>query len=251
MNGNDGGVIYHRLITIFIVLVQFYCNVSFRSSWSSLLYLLLLGIMALIASSVVSYLAYQYEPLILSFGWLHWLLFFVIVSFTMAFALTPTTFVALLSGYFLGWNALIPMSIAYVAASYIGYQAASRIDQGKFLSGIYKNPKMAQAIERLRSGQLKVIILSRLSPVLPFAVMNVVLAMLKVDLRKLIWGGLAGMLPRTALAVFAGSQGRNIRQLLENPNQNSLIQAGLIGLTVVSIGGLVYVILRIVRGKAG
>lgn len=169
----------------------------------------------------------------------------------MAFALTPTTFVALLSGYFLGWNALIPMSIAYLSASYIGYKAASQIDKGSFLSGISKNPKFADAIERLRSGQLKVIILSRLSPVLPFAVMNVVLAMLKVDLRKLIWGGFVGMLPRTALAVFAGSQGRNIRQLLENPNENALIQAGLIGLTIASIGGLVYVALRIVRGKSG
>jgi hypothetical protein len=53
------------------------------------------------------------------------------------------------------------------------------------------------------------------------------------------------MLPRTALTVFAGTQARNIRQLLENPDENSFIRTGLILLTVVSVGGLVYVFTRL------
>jgi len=214
-------------------------------------YLALLGIIALTVSSGLTYLVYRYESSVLRFGWLHWGLFFIVVSFTMAFALTPTTFTALLSGYFLGWASLPPMVVAYLAAAYIGYRVAARVVGDRVLNQLTGSSKARNAIENLRSGQTKVIVLARLSPVLPFAVMNVVLAMLKVDLKKYLGASLVGMLPRTALTIFAGTQARNIRQLLEDPNQNALIRTGLIVLTVASVGGLVYVITRMVtRGAA-
>ena len=219
---------------------------------ASVLYLALLGVLALTVSSGLTYLVYRYEPYILGFGWPHWTLFFVAVSFTMAFALTPTTFTALLGGYFLGWASLPPMVVAYLAAAYIGYRVAGRVVGDRLLNTLVSSPKARNAVENLRSGQTKVIILARLSPVLPFAVMNVVLAMLKVDLRKYLGASLVGMLPRTALTVFAGTQARNIRQLLENPDENSFIRTGLILLTVASVGGLVYVFTRIfTRTAAG
>ncbi len=217
---------------------------------TSVAYLALLGIVALTVSSGLSYLVYRYEPYILTFNWLHWALFFIAVSITMAFALTPTTFTALLSGYFLGWASLAPMVIAYLAASFIGYKVGGRVVGDRLLEQLTSSPKARNVIENVRSGQTKVIILARLSPVLPFAVMNVVLAMLKVDMKKYLGASLVGMLPRTALTIFAGTQARNIRQLLENPNENSLLKTGLILLTVASVGGLVYVFTRIMTRSA-
>jgi uncharacterized membrane protein YdjX (TVP38/TMEM64 family) len=226
-------------------------NHSILSNRGSLLYLLLLGLLPLTVSSALTYSAWRYEAAIGGFEWVQWAGFYALTSLTMAFALTPTTFIALLSGYFLGWPALIPMSIAYLAASYIGYQAASRLDQGSFLERFARGEKARNVIRNLQSGQLKVIILSRLSPVLPFAVMNVVLAMLKVDIKKFIWGGFVGMLPRTALAILAGTQTRNFRQLLENPNEGDFVQMGIIVLTVASVGGLVYVMTRMLSRATG
>lgn len=217
---------------------------------TSVAYLALLGVVALTVSSVLTYLVYRYEPYILSFNWPHWALFFVAVSVTMAFALTPTTFTALLSGYFLGWASLAPMVVAYLGASFIGYRAGGWLVGDRLLDQLTSSPKARNVVENVRSGQTKVIILARLSPVLPFAVMNVVLAVLKVDMKKYLGASLVGMLPRTALTIFAGTQARNIRQLLENPNENALLKTGLILLTVASVGGLVYVVTRIVTRSA-
>lgn len=221
------------------------------SSRGSLLYLLVLGLLPLTVSSALTYGAYRYEDMIAGFGWAAWVVFYALTSLTMAFALTPTTFIALISGYFLGWIALIPMSVAYLTASYIGYKTAGRLDEGRFLEKFAQGEKARNVIRNLQNGQLKVIILSRLSPVLPFAVMNVVLAMLKVNVNKFIWGGFVGMLPRTALAILAGTQTRNIRLLLENPNGSDFVQIGIVVLTVASIGGLVYVFTRMLSRPGG
>lgn len=102
----------------------------------SLLYTSLMGVVAIIVSSVVTFYAARYETEIQGFEWFHWLAFYAITSFTMAFAMTPTTFIALLSGYFLGWSCLPGVCISYLMASYIGYQAASVIDNGKFMQTI-------------------------------------------------------------------------------------------------------------------
>ena len=41
------------------------------------------------------------------------LLYFAVVSFTMAFALTPTTFVALVTGFYLGWQGFPGVVVSY------------------------------------------------------------------------------------------------------------------------------------------
>ncbi|MFC7667743.1 hypothetical protein ACFQT0_10365 [Hymenobacter humi] len=50
------------------------------------------------------------------------LLYFVVIAITMAFAFTPTTFVAIVTGYYFGWLGLPGMVVAYALASVIGYE---------------------------------------------------------------------------------------------------------------------------------
>jgi hypothetical protein len=52
------------------------------------------------------------------------------------------------------------------------------------------------------------------------------------------------MIPRTLLAVWTGSQAKEIRKLLENPNEGSLQKILIIILLVVSVGGIIYSILQ-------
>lgn len=206
----------------------------------SLIYTSLMGVVALVVSTIVTYYAARYESEIQSFEWYHWLIFYIITSFTMAFAMTPTTFIALLSGYFLGWASLPGVCISYLLASYIGYQAASFIDNGKFMQTISEKKEVKEWIERLKTSQWSIIVLARLSPILPFAIMNVVLSIVKTDLKKFIICSFIGMFPRTVMTIWVGTQASAFRNLMEEDNQNPYVRIMLIALIVVSFAGLFY-----------
>lgn len=213
-----------------------------KSSPASFGYMLLLFVLPFFSSSVILYFTVQHEGDINNFQALHWLVFYLLSCLTMAFALTHTTFIALLSGYFLGWWSFIFIVPAYLFASLIGYLTASKIDHGKLMH-ILNEKKGVQAIRKnLKESEFKVIFFARLSPVLPFAVMNALLAVLKADLKIYLYAGFAGMLPRTLLFTWTGSQAREIRQLLENPHQDNLVRISFIILLAVSFWGLYYFI---------
>lgn len=209
-----------------------------RANRTSFLLLLFLFILPFIASSLIVFFAVKYEGITESFSYFHWALFYLLASFTMAFALTHTTFIALIGGYFLGWISIIYMAPAYLAASLIGYFAAKFVDKGKFLSTL-SNWKNTDAImNNLKRKEFIVIFFARLSPILPFAMMNALLSLLNAHLRKYLTAGFLGMLPRTILFIWVGSQASYIKELLENPDQSSFEKIAFVLLLVVSVMGL-------------
>ena len=215
-----------------------------RRNIATLAYTVLLAFLPLLGSSLTTWWALENQPLIAQFGWAEWAAFFVVAVFTMAFALTPTTFVALLSGFLLGWVSVPPLCVAYLSAAFVGHWFISRLDNGNLLAFLSRRPKVATFVKRLQSGSLGVIVLSRLSPVLPFAVMNAVFALVKIPVRPFLWGSFVGMLPRTVLSVWAGTQAQQLRVLLENPNDSLPWRIGLAALTLVSVGGLGWMLRR-------
>lgn len=210
----------------------------------SLVYTSLMGVMAIVVSSIVTYYAARYESEIQGFEWFHWLIFYIITSFTMAFAMTPTTFIALLSGYFLGWSSLPGICVSYLLASYIGYQAASFIDNGKFMQTISGKKGVKEWLDRLKSNQWSIIVLARLSPILPFAIMNVVLSIVKIDLVKFIICSFVGMFPRTVMTVWVGTQASAFRNLMEENNENQYVRLAMVALIVISFAGLFYYVMK-------
>ena len=79
--------------------------------------------------------------------------------------------------------------------------------------------------------------------------MNAVFALLNVRLRPFLWGSFIGMLPRTVLSVWAGTQAQQLRKLIENPNESLAWRIGLVALTLVSVGGLGYALRRLAVAK--
>jgi uncharacterized membrane protein YdjX (TVP38/TMEM64 family) len=200
--------------------------------------------MPLLASSSISYWVITHEPDIRNFTSQNWAVTFLLACFTMAFALTPTTFVALLSGYFLGWGAFLPLALSYWVASYIGYKIAQKIDGGRFLKILSEKPKVKQVLENLQKDEFKIILLARLSPVLPFAVTNVLFSFSGTKLRNFLTAGFLGMLPRTILSIWVGTQAQEIRRLIEHPSEGNISQFLVLGLVFASVFGLGYFVKR-------
>ena len=171
----------------------------------------------------------------------------------MGLALTPTTFIALMGGYFLGWIALPGVVIGYTGASLIGFALTKMIDNGNLLDSIYDwLGNKAEQLRRLLSGihdnQFGIIIMARLSPVLPFALMNVVLPVAGVRLMPFLVAGTLGMLPRTVFFVWLGQEAKTLRTLVEEGSSQAVgSRLVLIGLLIISSLGFFYYGRRMLR----
>jgi uncharacterized membrane protein YdjX (TVP38/TMEM64 family) len=196
--------------------------------------------MPLSFSGGFSLLIVEYVAEIENFKLLHWLLVYSIVVLTMALALTPTTIIALLSGYFLGFEAITPVVLSYSLASLGGFYL-SHILGGNFQQVIQRAyPKINDLIHRMSDkSPTRFVVFSRISPILPFAVMNLILPFIGIRLKPFFWGGLIGMLPRTILAITTGKLAKDLYFLVENPTDSLYMQIGFAGLLIASVLGFV------------
>lgn len=219
----------------------------FQKNAGSFVSMAILAVGPVLISSTLAVVLYQYQHILQDLTWGQMVLYFIVVSFTMAFALTPTTFVALVTGFYLGWSGFPGIVISYGVASLIGYGLAQVIDHGKLLRFISHFEKAAAVMEELKNQSWSLIILTRISPVLPFALMTFVLAMMKVDKRKFLLASILGMLPRTLFFFWLGTQAQDIIILLQNPDTGKSGQILVILLIIVSLLGLYFLFNRALK----
>ena len=217
-----------------------------RSSWLVLALMTFLPV--LISSVSIVYIA-RYEETIHSFTVIQWILFYLVTAFTMAFALTPTTFVALMTGYVVGWSGLYGLVPSYLLASIIGFLLASFLDKDNFFEQIQKKEKVKRVMENLKSDEFWVIFFCRISPVLPFAMMNVFLSLMKVRLKNFVGASVLGMLPRTILSVWIGTQATDIVNMLRGNEQPDMSKLLLIALLILSVVGFYVLFMRAIKRK--
>lgn len=209
--------------------------------------MLLLVVVPVVVSSTLAFLLYEHQDLLQDLSAGQMFLYFVVVSFTMALALTPTTFVALVSGFYLGWSGFPGVVISYGIAALVGYTLAKLVDHGKMMSFLNRFEKARNLMQELRSQSWSLIFLCRISPVLPFALMNFVLSLLQVTKQKFLIASVVGMLPRTLFFFWVGTQAKDIIQLLQDPDSGKGGQLLMIALIIISIGGLYFVFDRALK----
>lgn len=210
----------------------------FRKNFSTLLTLVLLVAVPLLGSSSLLLVLNSYQELLQQLSLAQLLLYFLVIAITMAFALTPTTVVAIVTGYYLGWGGLPGMVVAYALAAAIGYELACRLDHGKLRHFLHLFPKAGAVVDELQHQSWQLIILTRLSPVLPFALMTFVLAIVGVPRRQFLLASILGMLPRSLFFFWLGTKAQDVLALLRNPDSGTLSKLVLLGLVAASLGGL-------------
>ncbi len=198
----------------------------------------------LLGSAAVLGLLYERPTLLQNLSLGQSLLYFVVAGLTMALALTPTTFVAIISGYYFGWAGLPGMVAAYALAAALGYELARRLDHGKLRTLLHHFPKADAVLAELQTQSWSLIILTRLSPVLPFALMTFVLAIVGVARRRFLAASVLGMLPRSLFFYWLGTKAQDVLALLRNPDEGTLSKLVLVGLVIASLFGLYFVFNR-------
>ena len=183
------------------------------------------------------------ENTIRDYNWQTWTLVTVICCITSTFAFTPPTFLALIFGYFIGWKGLVPLLALNMGAIFLVNIITNLLDKNRFKKIVSENEKVKNILDNIRKQEFKLIFFTKLSPVLPFALTNFVFALSGAKLKNILLAGFLGMIPRTVLAVWTGSEAKEIRRLLENPNEGNVEKILLIVLVIGSVAGILYFVL--------
>lgn len=172
-----------------------------------------------------------------SLAFLESLIFVLLGTLMMGLALMPTTLFAILSGFIFGWQALPLLILSYTLATLLGYGWGKRLGGDSLEELLTQYPKAAAMIESKKDSVGALIFFVRISPVIPFALSNLLFALMKTGWKKLVIWGTIGMLPRTTLAFFSGTLAFDIYSAI---GQESISGKGWIflGLLLLSIWGI-------------
>lgn len=102
------------------------------------------------------------------------------------------------------------------------------------------NPRFAAIDKAVGKQGLKIVILTRLSPIFPFNLLNYAFGLTRVSFRDYFWGSVAGMLPGTIMYVYLGSLITNLSELAAGraaggPTQQVFYFAGLAATIAVTV----------------
>jgi uncharacterized membrane protein YdjX (TVP38/TMEM64 family) len=162
--------------------------------------------------------------------------------------LVPGSLLTLAAGFLFGFTTGL---VTVVVASNAAAETAFLV--GRWLARNWVERKTAglprlQAIDRAVGEQgFKIVLLLRLSPVVPFNLINYALSLSRISFRQFAAATFIGMLPGTVAYVYFGSVARSLADLLTGrteggPWQQALFYGGLAATVLVS-----YVLARIAR----
>lgn len=219
----------------------------FRTNRHSFFVSLIAIVLPILGSLLSLYIIFSYPEIT---EWIkdHSILFFIGTAFTMAILLTPTTFIASLSGFLFGLSSLVYVVPAYLLASLLGYMFGRNLDKGRLLKSMVDMDDKELLKNTVESNPFWFVILCRISPILPFGLMNLLLPAFGVKVKEFITAGTLGMLPRTVLFVWLGSAAQNLVEALSTGNGDIGFKFYMTAiLVIVSSFGLIYLFKRKLR----
>lgn len=180
---------------------------------------------------VVPYLTQHYSGLADTLSVNTQVLIWSCASVVIGLGLFPSTLTAIIAGFFYGWKGLALICLVYMVAAIIGYFIAWA-NKAIFSDILAKKRKVVLVISELKRKPLVLIVLLRVSPVLPFAWCNYLLGVLEIPFFTYFYSTFIGMLPRTILSVWVGVQLIDLLMINELNDQ-----------VVYKIGGIVLLLL--------
>jgi uncharacterized membrane protein YdjX (TVP38/TMEM64 family) len=156
---------------------------------------------------------------------------YALVYAAAAICLLPGSILMMGAGVAYGplWGTLIasPVSaLAATAAFIVGRTVARR----RVAAWAARDPRFAAIDAAVATQGLKLVILVRLSPLVPFNVLNYALGLTRVRTRDYALGSLIGMLPVTFLYVYAGALAGDLALASRGGGQPSRLLVSALGL---------------------
>lgn len=182
-------------------------------------------------------------------GWGPWGLVAVAAAYVPASLLfLPGSLLTLGSGFVFG---VLPTVIAVSVGSTLGATAAMLA--GRTLLRPWLEARLAQSSRMtaldhaVQRDGAKLVLLVRLSPVIPFNLLNYMLGLTKVRLRDYIWASWLGMLPGTVMYAYLGAAAHGLADLASGEVPPSRAAQGLFVLGLIATVALTVVVGRLAK----
>lgn len=139
---------------------------------------------------------------------------FAIYSFATGASLPGAAVLTLVSGWYFGfWRALLFVSFASTTGATLAFLISRHVLRAAL---VQKFSSRLQSFDRaLETEGAFYLFTLRLIPAVPFFVINAVMGLTKMPVRTFWWVSQLGMLPGTAVYVYAGSQFPDLKSLSE------------------------------------
>ncbi len=131
---------------------------------------------------------------------------FAVAYIVAAVVLIPGSVLTLGAGFVYGtvWGTLLVVP-ASVAAAVIAFAISRRFGRNWVATRVQQNPKLAALDRAIGRSGFKITLLVRLSPIIPFGLLNYALGVSEVRFRDYFTASAIGMLPGTIAYVYLGS----------------------------------------------
>lgn len=175
------------------------------------------------------------------------LIFTVATAGALALALLPSIVMSALAGALFGIYGIIPAVASYLVACGVSFEVARRYLQPSIQAAVQRSARARALQEKFHEADFKIVVLGRLSPAIPFAVMNLLLGVSNLSRSTYLWGSFLGMFPRTVVAVAAGAGAQAAFVALSEgamPPMDGPLRLALPLLAVVGTAGLFWVMGR-------
>jgi uncharacterized membrane protein YdjX (TVP38/TMEM64 family) len=146
--------------------------------------------------------------------------------------LIPGSLLTLVAGALFG---VVRGTVVVSIASTLGATAAFLV--GRYLtrdsveSRVSSNPKFQAVDSAVGEHGFKIVLLTRLSPVFHFNLLNYAFGLTRVSLRDYVLGSWIGMLPGTVMYIYLGSAFKNLAELAAGR-----VEGGIWGQTLFGVG---------------
>lgn len=164
--------------------------------------------------------------------------------------MAPGLLLTLGAGYLFGVVAgTVTVSIASVAGATAAF-LLGRYAARDFVNGLAENnPKFAAIDSAVAKSGWRIVLLTRLSPLFPFNVINYLYGATKVSLGEYVLASWIGMLPGTVLYVYLGHAAGNLTELLAGERESGPYEQAAFYVGLAATAAVTVVITRI-AGRA-
>ncbi len=188
-------------------------------------------LLPMVGSALLLTTVYQISPWLQQNQEIGVIMFVVLMTLLSGLALLATNFLGLVSGFSFDFQiGLFAQIIGIAGAATVMFLLAKKYASKSFLSTIDQKPKLKAIHHALLNENtfktLLIIILIRLSPVMPFAVTNFLISASGISFKTFLLGTVLGMFPRALAVVFVGSSLSELN--FSQPQESWIVILGII-----------------------
>jgi uncharacterized membrane protein YdjX (TVP38/TMEM64 family) len=136
------------------------------------------------------------------------------------------------------WIGIVTVSLGATLGACAAFWVGRTVGRGWVAKKIAGNAKFAALDEAVGREGFKIVLLTRLSPVFPFNLLNFAFGLTRVNFRNYALASWIGMLPGTVMYVYIGSAARSLAEARNRPRtlgEEIFIWAGLAVTVVVAV----------------